>query len=147
MQLGLPHTVEAAYCWQAPAPLHTPVVPQVLAACCAHSVPGSSPSATLSQVPLAPTPPLAAVEQPLQMPVHALLQQTPSTQNVLTHSAASLHDAPRGLPVPQVPPEQTRPPVQCASSVQLVRQLEASRQVYGSQVDVVGAQDCAGLHA
>jgi hypothetical protein len=91
---------------QAPVPSHMPVDPQVEAASTGHSSRGSVPSWALTQVPTVPWP-----AQVTQTPVHALLQQTPSAQKLLAHSAAIVHDAPIGLPGASIPPASpSRPP-------------------------------------
>ena len=58
-----------------------------------HSLSGSVPPAMLPHVPSAPLPFLAAVHA-WHVPVHAVLQQTPSAQLPLWHSALSVHANP-----------------------------------------------------
>jgi len=58
----------------------------------AHSLSGSEPVVTLPHVPLLP--PVFAAEHAWHVPEHAFAQHTPSTQNVLVHSAACVHAAP-----------------------------------------------------
>jgi hypothetical protein len=77
-------TVPLAYFWQEPAPLHTPVSPQLMEPWSLHSFSGSVFVATLPHTPSAPDPFVAAV-QALQIPAHRLSQQTPSTQLPLVH--------------------------------------------------------------
>ena len=72
-QLGATHCVPAAWSAQAPLPLQAPLVPQVEAACAAHSLCGSCPFGTLAQVPLAA--PVSALEHAWQRPVQDELQQ------------------------------------------------------------------------
>jgi hypothetical protein len=60
-----------------------------------HSLSGSRPDAIVPHVPSAPVPFLAALHA-LQRVVQELLQQTPSTQKPLAHSAATEHVAPFG---------------------------------------------------
>ena len=78
---------------QAPVPSHMPVEPQVDAASTGHWSRGSVPSCALTQV---PTVPWSA--HVTHVPVHALLQQTPSAQKPLAQSAAVAHELPIGLP-------------------------------------------------
>jgi hypothetical protein len=66
---------------------------------------------------------LAAAEQAMQVEVHALLQQTESTQNPLTHCAVELQAPPFGFFAVQVPASQKKPDAQPASLVQVVGQL------------------------
>lgn len=90
-QLGAAHWVPAG--WRAHWPAaHWPVVPQVDAACTAHRLCGSGPVFTLLQVPAVPF-----RLQARQAVLHALLQQTPSAQNMLPHSALAPQGAPSGL--------------------------------------------------
>ena len=67
-------------------------MPQVEAAAAAHSLSGSVPVVMLPQTPLVP--PFFAVEHAWQRPVHAVEQQTPSTQKPLAHSFAAAHVEP-----------------------------------------------------
>src|SRR5262245_55194685 len=55
-------TVPGAYFAHAPAPLHSPVVPHVEAACCMHSSSGSLPCAMAPHTPSVPCPFFAAVQ-------------------------------------------------------------------------------------
>ncbi len=91
-------TVPAGNLSQAPVPSHIPVEPQVDAASTGHSSRGSVPSWALTQVPTVPWPAHVA-----QTPVQALLQQTPSTQKLLAHSADIAHEVPIGLPGASMP--------------------------------------------
>jgi hypothetical protein len=56
VQEGGMHWVPAAYCSQAPAPLHLPSFPQVVAAAIGHwlATTGAAPAATAVQVPVVP---------------------------------------------------------------------------------------------
>lgn len=74
------HPVPAAWSAHAPAPSHTPVVPQVLAALAVHSSAGSVAAGTKLQVPTAP-----GSEHASQAPPQAPSQQNPSAQNPLAH--------------------------------------------------------------
>jgi hypothetical protein len=105
------HSVPEAWSRQAPDPLHCPSVEHVLAGWAAHSFSGSTPAVvaaqaaaplqlrqvpahsesgsvlagTLVQVPTDPVSP-----QDWQVPPQAVLQQTPSTQFPVRHSALPL---------------------------------------------------------
>lgn len=79
LHVAAAHEVPLAYNWHAPAPLHTPVVPQVAASDVAHSLSGSVAAAIGPQVPSAPVPFLVAVHAS-QVPLHNVSQQTPSVQ-------------------------------------------------------------------
>ncbi len=57
-----------------------------------HSLSGSVPAVTSPQVPFAP--PVLAAEQAWQVPPHAVLQQTPSTQLPLEHWLLPVHAEP-----------------------------------------------------
>src|SRR3954468_14741820 len=85
-------TVSAAYRLQAPAPLHIPVGPQLVAGVATQTLRGSVPAATGAQVPTEPE-----RLQVVQRPVHAVLQQTPSTQKPLAHSPVAEQLPPFGL--------------------------------------------------
>lgn len=76
---------------QAPAPSHVPSRPQVEGSEAGQTPAprGAPPAGTNAQDPGAP-----AVLQDLHVSVHALLQQTPSTQNPLAQSPAHPHAAP-----------------------------------------------------
>jgi hypothetical protein len=81
LHAGLPHWTEVEPCWQAPAPLQTPVLPQVPPTGqppCGSAVP----VATLTQTPLPPP-------QTWQVGQLATPQQTLSTQLPLPHSIGS----------------------------------------------------------
>jgi hypothetical protein len=67
---------------QEPVALHTWLPPLL------HAVPTTADA----HVPLAP--PVSAAEQAWQVPVHAPLQHTPSTQKPLAHWSVALHVAP-----------------------------------------------------
>jgi hypothetical protein len=66
---------------------------------------GSAPALIAPQVPSAPCPFLTA-EQARQVPVQALLQQTPSTQLPLAHWLPAPHAPPFPFLVTQALPEQ-----------------------------------------
>jgi hypothetical protein len=105
-------------CRQAPAPLHVPSRPQVLASLAGHvcGSRGFVPDETKVHVPMA-----VGAEHVLQVSVQAPLQQTPSTQKLLAHSAAQPHTSPSCLPPlaslrhtppgpPSAPSERASPP-------------------------------------
>jgi hypothetical protein len=86
-----------ATCWQLPAPLHRPVLPQVVLAL--HWPVGAAvPAAIGAQVPVALT------LQAWQVPQVLVEQQTPSTQLPLPHSCAVPQAAPSPLWATQLPP-------------------------------------------
>ncbi len=88
-QVPARHTVPAACCRQAPAPLQVPSSPQVDASVFGHSpaLAGTSPRATNEHVPIE-----GASAHDLQVSLQATLQQTPSAQKPLAHSPAQPHD-------------------------------------------------------
>ncbi len=97
------------------------------------------PAAIGPQVPLAP-PPFLVAEQAWQVPVHAVLQQKPSTQNVLVHSCAPVgHVEPAVFLFWHMPPLQKPPAAQLASVVQVVLHAAGEPpQVPGEQLTVAG---------
>lgn len=76
---------------QAP-PWQVPLVPQVLVAVVAHRPRGFIPLVAVLHVPFAVL--LSAAEQAMQVPVHAVLQQTPSAQKPLAHWSTAVHAVP-----------------------------------------------------
>ena len=88
-QLAARQAVVAGATAQAPAPLQVPVLPQGGAATQRAS---ASPVTVLAQVPAVP--PVLAAEQPMQVPVQAVLQQTPSTQKPEVHCALDVQAVP-----------------------------------------------------
>jgi hypothetical protein len=92
-QVLAPQEVPCGWSWQAPVPLQTPVCPQLDAACVTHSLSGSTPSAIGPHTPSEPLPFLATVHA-WQRPTHAVLQQTPSTQEPDAHCALFKHAPP-----------------------------------------------------
>jgi hypothetical protein len=92
-QLAAVHCVPAAHREQLPFE-HRPVVPQVVCAWTAHLPCGSTPPATLVQLPVVP-----ARLQAWHALLHELLQQTPWAQKPLAHS----------IPAEQAPPFGFRP--------------------------------------
>src|SRR4051794_4675860 len=65
------HVVPATHFWHWPAPLHTPVRPQVEASCAVQSLCGSLFDATLPHVPSVPAP-LSTARQLWHAPLHAV---------------------------------------------------------------------------
>jgi hypothetical protein len=94
---GATHCVPAAYRRQAPLPLQKPSVPQVGAPASPHCPSGSIPFGTLEHVPGVP-----ATAHERQVPVQAVKQQTPCSQNPELHWAGAVHVAPGGRR-PQLP--------------------------------------------
>ena len=90
---------------QAPPPLQTCpfscVVPLQMRP--GHSRSGSLPSAIAPQTPSPPIP-FFKPEHAWQLPVHAVVQQTPSAQNPSLHSCASEHAVPAIFCVVHLPP-------------------------------------------
>jgi hypothetical protein len=84
-----PQTVPLAYLRQAPAPLHTPSSPQLVAPASVHWFSGSCPAGTFVHTPAEP-----ARLQAWQAPVQALSQQTPCWQKPVAHSALPAQAAP-----------------------------------------------------
>jgi hypothetical protein len=111
-QVGAAHTVPAAYTWQAPAPSHAPVCPQLAAPWSLHVPVGSAaPDATGAQVPRADV-----SAQDMQVPAQAVRQQTPCAQKPVAHSVPSPQLAPADLR-PHEPPTHTEGVWQSASAV------------------------------
>jgi hypothetical protein len=67
-------------------------------------------------------PPVPVSEHDIQVPVHAVWQQTPCAQMLLAQSTPAVHAAPSGS-LPQLPPLQTLPAEQSALPVHVARQL------------------------
>jgi hypothetical protein len=84
-----PHTVPLAYRRQAPAPLHAPSVPHVIAPWSAHWFSGSWPAGTFVHTPSDP-----ARLQAWQGPAQALSQHTPCWHAPVAHSAPLAQAAP-----------------------------------------------------
>lgn len=100
---AVPHVVLAGQSAQAP-PVHVPVVPHDVEAVVAHEPWGLVPSGALLHVPSAPT--LSAAVHAWQLPVHAVLQQTPSAQNPLVHWLTPEHAMPLACLALHTPEEQ-----------------------------------------
>ena len=92
-----PHITLVGCCWQAPAPLQEPVLPQVL-----PGVQRACGSATLLAT-LAQAPRLPETLQAMQVPQPLLAQQTPSTQKALPHSWLERQATPFDLTGRQLP--------------------------------------------
>jgi hypothetical protein len=88
--VGAPHAVAEEYSRQAPLPLQKPSVPHDAAPRSAHWLFGSVPVATLPHTPFCPCP-FAAALHAEQIPVQAVLQQTPSAQKPVAHSSPLVH--------------------------------------------------------
>jgi len=91
-QAAAAHTVDAGYSAQLRLPEQIPVVPQVLAACAAHSLSGSVPATTAAHVPRLP-----AWLHFSQVPLHTPAQHTPSVQNPDEHSLLPPQASPLSL--------------------------------------------------
>jgi hypothetical protein len=99
------HIVPAGYFSQAPD-LQRPSVPQLACPWFVQTPCGSGwPSATAPQAPFAPLP-FFAVEHAWQAPLHALLQQNPSTQNPLAHWSFAVQANPCMICARHAPPLQ-----------------------------------------
>jgi hypothetical protein len=114
---SVPQVVLTAYLRQAPAPLHCPSSPQVVAPSSAHWPSGSIPSGTLRQVPSLP-----ATAHDLHVPVQVAEQQRPCAQITELHSASSPQAAPSGF-LPQLLLTQVLGETQSASVMHVVRQV------------------------
>jgi len=86
--------------------------------------------------------PVLAAEHAMQVPVHALSQQKPSTQLPFRHSVAEVQASPFAFLPTQVPLEQVFPVRQSPSVVQVVLQAVANAQTRPPEQDVAveGAQ-------
>jgi hypothetical protein len=143
-------TAPAVYFWQPPAPSQRPSVPQPATPVSEHWPLELAPAWARSHVPSEPEPFLAAVHA-MQVAVHTVLQQTPSAQWSLVHSAGPAHTEPFAFVAAWHMPEmQFWPPVhalvqdpQCALSLAVL----ASQPLSGlpSQSAYPAAQE--GMHA
>jgi hypothetical protein len=114
VQDAAPHGTAVAACWQAPAPLQAPVLPQ--GGLAGHWPAGAVwPAARFAQL---PAPLMLQAWQRGQL---ALPQQTPSVQNPLMHWLPAVQARPFGLRA-QLPPWQVFGATQSASPMQVVRQ-------------------------
>jgi hypothetical protein len=115
-------------------PSQKPVVPQLAAPWSLHVPAGSVPlAATGEQTPAGPD---AAAPQDMQVPVQALLQQTPWAQKVLLHSVQPEQTAPLGLS-PQDPAMQEAGIAQSPSVAQVALQALVP-QANGKQEEDAG---------
>ena len=131
-----PQSASVFSCRQAPLPSQ-----RFLQESSLHLPLGSgAPAATLVQVPCMP-----GIAQDLQMPVQALLQQTPSTQLPLEQSAPLPHLPPFSR-LPQEPALQTVPPAHWVSLPQVPRQLLPLQPLKGAQLRVPDAGQVPLLH-
>ena len=111
---GGAHCVPAAYSWQPPAPSQKPVIPQPAAPWAVHCPFGSMPPAAIGlQLPSVPT-----SAHDLQLPVQAVAQQTPCSQNALWQSPGAAQLAPIGRR-PHEPLRQTFGGAQSPSAAQV----------------------------
>ena len=125
-----PHVVLAAYLRHAPAPLHCPSRPQVVAPSSAHWPRGSMPSGIFRQVPSLP-----ATAHDLHVPVQAAEQHRPCAQIAELHSASAPQAPPSGF-LPQLLLTHVLGETQSASVMQLVR------HVFPSVAHWYGVHDC-----
>jgi hypothetical protein len=105
MHEGFWQTVPLAYLRQAPAPSQDPSVPHEPTPESVHSLSGSLPAVMGPQVPSAPLP-FFTVVQATQVPLHALLQQTPSAQKPVVHWLFAVHGPAPVTFLVQTPPPQ-----------------------------------------
>ena len=113
-QDGGAHCVPASYSWQPPAPSQKPVMPQPEVLCVVHWPFGSMPPAVIGlQAPSVPT-----SAHDMQLPLQAVMQQTPWAQNPLWQSPGAAQLAPGGRK-PHDPLLQTLGVAQSASAVQV----------------------------
>jgi hypothetical protein len=116
-QLAARHTVPATCLRQAPAPSQKPSSPQVDGSVAEHSARGSVPASAALHVPR-----LFVAAQVWQLPVQAVLQQTPSTQKPLAQSAVAAQAVPLISCGTQTPAAQWDPAVQSAFEPQVTAQ-------------------------
>ena len=132
-----PHVTVAAASWQAPAPLHAPVLPH--GGLAAHPPRGSGlPPGTFAQLPA-----LEPMLQAWQRPHDMLLQQTPSTQKLpVRHSALVVHACPsrRRLPQRLVCRSQIDGAKQSASDVHAARHAVLPLHTYGAHATLDAAR-------
>jgi len=123
-QVAARHTVPATCLRQAPAPSQKPSSPHVDGALAEHSARGSVPASAALHVPR-----LFVAAQVWQLPVQAVLQQTPSTQKPLAQSPVTVHAVPLISCGTQAPAAQRYPAAQSAFEPQVVAQ-ELAPQVF-----------------
>jgi hypothetical protein len=132
-QLPAAHCVLLGQSRQCPAPSHSPSVRHPEAAVVVHWVVGlgACPAGTGEQVPAVP---LSAHD--MQVPVQAVLQQTPWAQNPDPQEADVVHAAPGGS-LPQLPALHTLGETQSLLAVQVDLQAPFEPHIQGSQGEVV----------
>ena len=116
----------------APAPSQKPSVPQLDTADAEQSLRGFDPGSANAHVPR-----LLGAAQVWQVPPHAVLQQTPSTQNPLMQSPPTAQAVPLFSCGTQWPAAQWLPAVQSAFDPQLVAH-DAAPHMYAPQSEVAG---------
>jgi hypothetical protein len=130
----VPHDTVVAASWQAPAPLHAPVLPQ--GGFGVHRfIVSRVPAGTFAQLPAA-----APTLHDWQRMHELVAQQTPSTQKLpVRHSAVDAHGCPRRFSFPQwlVCGSQMLGGRQSLSAVQTPRQAVEPLQTYGAHACVV----------
>jgi hypothetical protein len=134
VQAAAAHCVPLTYDRQPPLPSHVPSVPQLAAPWSLHWFSGSWPAGTVEQVP-----PVPVSAHDMQLPAHAVLQQTPCAQKPLLHSGPAAQAAPSGLR-PQLDAVQTLPVVQSALVEQLAWQLPPLQRYGMHDCDAPGMQ-------
>jgi hypothetical protein len=91
VQAAAAQPVPAAYFWQAPLPLQSPLRPQVAMPASAHWASGSWPAGTATQVPTEP-----GMAHELQIDEQAAPQQTPCAQTPELQVVPAVHAVPLG---------------------------------------------------
>src|SRR4051794_33164384 len=127
------HVVPAAYCSHLPAPSHAPSVSQLGAPLSAHWFSGSCPAGTGEHVPSLP-----GTAHDWHVPVHALPQQMPCSQNPDVQSVGAAQLPPRPF-FPQLPFRHRLPFEHCAFVVHVPKQTPPVLHWKGTHVPGVGA--------
>jgi hypothetical protein len=135
LQMGAAHWVPVGKSRQAPEPLQVPSSPQVLALLTAHWVAGFGvcPPGTGVQVPGVPV-----SAHDMQVPVQAVLQQTPWAQKPDWQAVPAPQGEPGGS-LPQLPPVQEFGETQSEAVVQVVLQAPVPHS-NGSHICVVAVR-------
>ena len=123
-QVAAAQVVAPEYFRHAPAPSQVPSSPHVIAVSSEHCPSGSVPLGTSMH-----SPSLPAIAHDLQVPAHAVLQQTPCAQVDDAHSLPAVHGAPGGLG-PQLPFTHAAPATQSAAVAQVDRHFPSLPQRY-----------------
>jgi hypothetical protein len=136
-QVGVLHATEVLACWQAPAPLQAPVLPQVAPA-------GHCPAGAVVPVGMNEQLPIPLTLQAWQVPQGPVPQQTPSVQKPVRHWVPPVQAWPFGLRAQlllEPEPWQVSGATQSASALQVVLQtlLVVSQTKPPEQVEEVGA--------